>query len=199
MTLINDPNSDARSLMNRKPCICNGEKTGIQCAHFWSVIQKFPAQNAEAVRDGDKRRACTMAPSFLFEFTDVEKPTRCNRYEPRKEPGLVAIGKRALAEAFGLKQGPGYVVFDEDFERFNPVTLEEIEKLREEFPDKPVHDPFMRGKNPLGMSVKDIIEGEQIGILKPGEKLPGTLSEETKAAVDGIFGDASGIDEKKKT
>jgi len=189
MTIIEDPNADARSLMYRAPCICNGEKTGVQCKHFWGFFKKFAAANADTVRDGEKQRSCTLVPGWPLEFVDEEKPTRCNRFEPRKEPGLVAITKRAAVRLVGGKEGPGYVRFDDSFERFNPMTEEDIKKLREEFPDRPVVGRFTMGKNPMSMTPDDIINGPQIGIVKPGESAPSSeLSEETSRAVDGLFG-----------
>lgn len=207
MALIEDPNSDARSLMNRAPCVCNGEANGIQCRHYWAIVQKFRAANAEAVRSGEKQRACTKVDGFMLEYTSDEKPTFCNSYEPRGEPGLVGILKRGVAQVLGVgpltgrmpnAQKPvtwGYVTSDADFETFKPMTPEEIRKLREEMPDRLVvwgHGMHAgvggMGKNPSDMTVDDIVNGPQIGILKPGEAMPGGLSEETSKEVDGIFG-----------
>ena len=102
MSIIDDPNADARSLMNRAPCVCDGERDGIPCRHYWSVIQKFKAANADALRSGEKNRACMLTAGLVLEFTEEEKPTYCNHYTPRPAPGLVAIVKRkvrALAHA----------------------------------------------------------------------------------------------------
>jgi len=190
MTLIEDPNADARSLMYRAPCVCTGAANGIRCKHLWSVAQKFRAQNADAMRLGEKHRSCTLTDSFLFEFTSEEEPTYCDRYEPKKEPGLVAIGKRVSARLLGRKKGPGYVTYDQGFARFNPMTIKEIQKLREEFPDQPM---WGSGKSPLMMTMDDIANGPQIGIVKPGEEAPPSgLSPETEKELDGIFGSGSG-------
>lgn len=192
MALIEDPNADARSLMNRAPCVCDGEKTGIPCKNFWSITQKFAAANADTLRSGEKQRACTLMNGWPLEFVSEEKPTFCNRYEPRKAPGLVAIVRRAI----GLG---GYEKYDRAFDTYNPMTPEEIAKLREEFPDRPV--VWGAGKNPLSMTAQDIATGPQIGIVTPGEKPPETgLSEETEKGLDGIFGtqDGGGIFAKKE-
>jgi hypothetical protein len=185
MTLIEDPNADARSLMNRAPCICDGESSSVVCKHYWSVIQKFHAQNADGLRSGEKQRACTLTEGLVLEFTSEEKPTVCNRYEARKETGLVAILKRSANALLMQPKGAGYVRFDSEFAKFNPMTVEEIAKLREQFPDRPV--VWGQGKRPDMMTVADIANGPQIGILKPGEEMPGGLSEETDKALDGIF------------
>ncbi len=200
MPIIENENEDRRSLMNRAPCVCDGEKSGIPCKHYWPVIQKFRAANAGALRSGDKRYNCTMAPSFLLEWTSEEKPTYCGRYEPRKSPGLVALVQRAVALAVHhpigssyVPRGPGYEKYDKDFSTFRPMTLDEIAKNREAFPDAPVSWNF-GGKSPDQLTVHDIATGPQIGMLKPGETMPGTLSDETSKAMDTLFDDTKADD-----
>lgn len=182
MSLIHDPGAEKRSLMYNKPCICNGEKTGYVCKHYWSVMQKFAANNADTVRDGEKQRACTLMAGWPLEFVSEEFPTGCNRYERRPAPGLFAL----VARAIGLAEH-GYVKRDAAFEDFNPMTLQEIAELRERIPD-PEPDPFQRGKRPDQLSVSDIINGPQIGIVKPGESVPGvTLNAEADKVLDELF------------
>ena len=62
--------------MLNAPCVCNGEKTGYVCKHYWSVMQKFSANNAETMRDGEKQRACTLMNGWPLEFYSEEFPTR---------------------------------------------------------------------------------------------------------------------------
>jgi hypothetical protein len=183
MTLIHDPGAEARSLMMNAPCICNGEKTGFVCKHYWSVMQKFAANNADTLRDGEKQRACTLMNGWPLEFVSEEFPTRCNRYERKPLPGLIAL----VARAVGLADR-GWQKFDPGFEEFHPMTLEEIEDLRKLKPD-PAPDPFQRGgKRPDQLSADDIINGPQINIVKPGEAVPGTtLSPEADKALDEMF------------
>lgn len=183
MTLIHDPGAEARSLMMNAPCICNGEKTGYVCKHYWSVMQKFLANNADTMRDGEKQRACTLMSGWPLEFVSEEFPTRCNRYERRPLPGLLAL----VARAVGLAEH-GWQKYDPAFEAFNPLTLEEIEELRRLKPD-PAPDPFQKGgKRPDQLSVDDIVNGPQINIVKPGESIPGvTLSAEADKALDEMF------------
>lgn len=186
--IINDENAEARSLMNRNPCVCDGEATGVVCKNFWGIIQKFDAANADALRSGEKNRACTFLSGWPLEFVSEEKPTFCLMYEPRKTPGLVAITRRALRTLLPWKPiGPGYMTYAsvKDFNAYRPMTNEEIADLRKAMPDKP--SMFQRGKRPDRLSMQDIVEGEQINILKSGEQMPGTLSPETSAKLDGIF------------
>ena len=197
MTIIDNPSADARSLMYRTPCVCDGEASGIPCQHFWGIWQKFRAANSDSVRRGEKQHACTLTAGLVLEYTTEEKPTYCARYEPRKAHGLVNIVKRAAAAMIGRAPGygaagakkhrstAGYEVFDETFNTYNGMTVEEIKALREQYPDQP--SKWGAGKHPMSMTVDDIINGEQIGILKPGESLPGESAELTQG-LDGIFG-----------
>ncbi len=196
MPILDDPNADARSLMNRRPCVCDGKASGIVCKHFWGLDQRFRAANAEAVRRGDVRRNCTLSDSFLLEFTEQEKPTFCNRYEPRKSEGLVAIVKRAARAAvfLGPKAGAGYEPYDVEFDSYRSMTAEDITKLREDMPDKIIPTMFGgfggpgAGKSPDMLSAEDIMNGPQIGMLKPGEKIPGSeLNTETEDVLGKLF------------
>ncbi len=201
-TILSDPNADARSLMKRAPCLCDGEKTGVPCKNFWTVWQKFDAANADGLRTGERSHSCTLTESFLLEWTSEEQPTGCNRYSPRPAEGLFALVQRAVGLVLGLKPNansrlsstPGYVRFDADFTAFKPMTLEEIEALREEFPDRPI--TWSAGKDPSKMSAAEIFSSEPIGMLKPGEQIPGSLSVETQNAVNSIF--ESGLFDKKE-
>lgn len=170
--------------MLNAPCVCNGEKTGYVCKHYWSVMQKFSANNADTMRDGEKQRACTLMNGWPLEFYSEEFPTRCNRYERRPLPGLFAL----VARAIGLADDNGWQKFDPAFETFNPMTLEEIAELRRLNPD-PAPDPFqIGGKRPDQLSASDIMNGPQINIVKPGEGIPGvTLSADADKALDEIF------------
>lgn len=206
--IIDDPNADARSLMMRAKCVCNGEANGVQCKHYWSVNQKFRSINSDSVRRGEQNRSCKHVDGFLLEFVSEEKPTYCNHYEPRAAPGLFALVARAvsLALGFGPKSGVisgwiegseydakpvisamGYIAYDENFEGYKPLTNEEIAKLREEMPDRPVVGRWTTA-NPAALSVDDIVNGEQVGMLKPGEPIPGLeLSKATEDVLGGIF------------
>lgn len=164
----------------RAPCVCNGEKTGHPCRHYWAVMQKFVSANADTVRDGEKQRACSLMPGWPFEFTSDEMPTKCNRYEPAPKPGLLALVARAVNLAYG------YEKFLTDFEVYHPMTLAEIAQLRLDFPDPPADESM----SPLSMTLADIMNGPQIGILKPGEKVPGLgLDPATDQAIDELFSD----------
>lgn len=176
MPFIDDPNADARSLMMNAPCVCSGEKNGIRCKHYWALMQKFSSANSDVIRDGKKRRNCTMVESFMLEFDDKDAPTYCQKYVPLPAPGLVNIVRRAARHLTGtapfhgerageekVKSSSGYVGFDKNLEVFRPMTVEEIEKLRQEKPDRPIaFDRFRFDglRNPY-----DGIEKDAVGII----------------------------------
>lgn len=212
MTLIHDKDAEERSIMNRHPCICTGAATGVQCAHYWAVGQKFDAQQPDALNFGDKRRSCNVSPSFMLEFTTTEEPHYCNHYVPRKEPGLVNIIKRAAQALTFRAIGPGYKPFDPRFEKYRPMSADDIEKLRKLFPDKPKENgATFDGKNPAMLSAEEIAKGVQIGIIDPNDKeklelaragkLGVQASKETEEALGSIFdrsGATSGIGAMQK-
>ncbi len=186
--LTSDPNAEARSLMNRRPSVCDGAANGIPCAHFWGLVQRFRAANTDAIKRGDTRRNCTMVDGFMLEWVEEEKPTYCTAYTPRKSPGLLALVQRAVRAAVFLpiKGGAGYAEYDAWFDAYDPMTPEDIADLRALMPDRPI--AFQHGKDPSTMSFEDIARGEQIGIVKPGEKIPGTeLSTDVEKALGDIF------------
>jgi hypothetical protein len=115
--LIDDPKAKDRSLMLKKPSICNGQATGHPCKHYWFHTQKVESNDPDALKDGEKHRACLISPGFPVEFSDEEIPHVCNQYEPRR--------KRGLAGFFGAK-----VPYDPSQEEYNPLTPEEIAALR---------------------------------------------------------------------
>lgn len=181
MPFIDDPNADARSLMMKAPCVCSGEKNGIRCKHYWALMQKFSAANSDTIRDGKKRRNCMLVNSFMLEFDDKDAPTYCQSYDPKPAPGLVNIVRRAARHLTGTapltgelagteptKNVAGYVGFDDRFEVFRPMTLEEIEKNREANPDRPVaFDRFRFDglRNPSTLSDPDAIAKDSVGII----------------------------------
>lgn len=68
------------------------------------------------------------------------------------------------------------------------MTLEEIAALRAKIPDPPPNPYQIGGKSPDQLSVDDIMNGPQIGIVKPGESIPGvTLAPEADKMLDDLF------------
>jgi hypothetical protein len=115
--LIDDPKAKDRSLMLKKPSICNGQATGHPCKHYWFHTQKVESNNPDELRSGEKHRACLISPGFPVEFSDEEIPHVCNQYSPRKKTGLRGL--------LGQKEA-----YDATQEEYNPLTPEEVRALR---------------------------------------------------------------------
>lgn len=175
---IEDPGAERRSLMLKKPFICNGALTGIQCEHYWLRFAPIVANNPDNLKDGERGRACLLSEAFLPEFDSADTPTFCNRYEPRKATGLVNIARRALS-SMGFKAG-GYVAYDKPHEEYSPLSPEEIRELQAADPSTP--DEYFPPQ--MGISVADIarVQTANMGPApapKPGE----TTKDEVEAAL----------------
>jgi len=106
--LIYDPKAEGRSLMLSQESICNGHSTGVQCVHYWAMVQKVESANPDFLRTGSKRRLCICSPGNYIEFVaETELPVKCNKYLP------------SLNE------------YEPDFETYNPLTPEEIKEIQE--------------------------------------------------------------------
>lgn len=98
--------------MYAKPYVCNGQATGKQCKHYWHTVVPLDVQNAVALHRGETNRMCTLHPGLEIRLTSesgqtLEMATFCNRYEPSSRD------------------------YDPSLERFDPLSPEEIEALRE--------------------------------------------------------------------
>jgi len=93
----------AKSAMRQLPALCNGEKTGFQCTHYWALAVKMDAQNPENLRRGEAMRYCTAVVGDRLDLGDggAEMAVDCNRFEPSDR------------------------AYDAAFEVFNPMTPEE--------------------------------------------------------------------------
>lgn len=113
MTMIKeDPEARKRSLMYKNPTVCDGQKDGKQCKHYWFSISRIDVVNPDELRSGRKDRFCILLGTpFSMGEGAGEMATYCNQYVP----------------------GP----FDYDAEKAvnKPMTEEEIRALRgEEIP-----------------------------------------------------------------
>lgn len=122
--LIDDPKAKNRSLMHKKPSLCNGQATGAPCVHYWFHTQKVESNNPDELKDGEKHRACLISPGFPVEFSDEEIPHVCNQYRPRKLPGLKGL----------LGFTAQYNAADEEY---SPLSPEEVAALRAADPTPP--------------------------------------------------------------
>ena len=185
---IEDPGAERRSLMLKKPFICNGALTGHQCEHYWLRFAPIVANNPDNLKDGERGRACLLSDAFLPEFDSTDTPTFCNRYEPRKAPGLVNILRRAFTKK-------GYIGFDKEHEIYSSLSPEEIREMQAADPSTP--DEYFPPA--LGISVADIarVQTANMGPApapKPGE----TTKDEVDAALASLTETAIETTKEKK-
>jgi hypothetical protein len=125
--LVVDPEAEKRSVMMRQKVLCNGEKNGRSCVHYWAHVEKVESTNADYLRRGEIYRVCGFHPSIAHEMRQDQLAVECNYYTPRRLP----IWKRPLA-LLKIVDDPGR--FDPSFEGYNPLTDEEIKQLQDQLP-----------------------------------------------------------------
>lgn len=84
-----------RSLMYQKPTVCNGERDGFACKHFWDLTQIPSSANPDMLKDGERFRLCTFFKGWeplMMENGKEGMALDCNRYE--KDDSLVYISKK---------------------------------------------------------------------------------------------------------
>lgn len=131
MGLIHDPGAEKRSLMMRRKPLCNGEKTGRSCIHYWVHVEKVESNNPDNLRLGEIYRACALngaSALHVHEMSESQLATVCNQYVPRRLP----IWKRPLA-VLGLVEDPGK--YEGSVEDYKPLSPEEIKELQRGSPD----------------------------------------------------------------
>jgi hypothetical protein len=118
--LIEDPLAKDRSLMLRQKVLCNGQRTGLQCEHYWGLLKKTDTVNPDAQRSGEKVRYCLV---------------------DRAEATFLGDGGSDMAVACTAFK-PSRRVYDATFEDFNPMTPEDIIELeRKQKAGEPLPQP----------------------------------------------------------
>lgn len=104
-----------RSLMHKQQVLCNGEKTGSCCKHYWAITRIVPSLNSDFLQVGEKLRFCRAWGSEPLEFEDGREGLApyCNIYEPDSRP------------------------YDADFEQYKPISPEVLDNLWGNEPPKP--------------------------------------------------------------
>lgn len=124
--LIHDPEAEGRSIMMKRPALCNGQRTGRQCVHYWMHIEKVESNNADNLRLGETYRGCALdkTPAVLVhQMTANELAVVCNRFEPRRLP----FYKRPL-RWLRLIDDPG--AYKPDLEEYRPLTPDDIREIQ---------------------------------------------------------------------
>lgn len=113
---VYDPmEAQKRSLMHKQKVLCNGEKTGACCKHYWAITRIVPSLNADFLQVGEKLRFCRAWGSEPLEFEDGREGLApyCNIYEPDE--------KRS---------------YDAEFEEYKPITDQTLGNLWANDPPK---------------------------------------------------------------
>lgn len=150
MGMIIDPEAEGRSIMMQRPALCNGQKTGRSCVHYWAHAEKVESNNPDNLRLGELFRGCCFHTSIVHEMSESQLATVCNRYEARKLP----VWQRPLA-SLGLVDDLGK--YDPVFEDYQPLSPEEIRKLQAESPSAHVDQTPMTGGTQTPLTDAQII------------------------------------------
>lgn len=85
--IIEDPKDRERSLMFKKPTVCDGQRDGFQCKHYWFFISRVDVANPDALRTGRKDRFCVFnGGTFPMGDGGSELAVECNKYERSETP-----------------------------------------------------------------------------------------------------------------
>jgi hypothetical protein len=125
--IVEDFEAEKRSLMAKAKPLCNGEKNGRSCVHYWAHVEKVESVNPDYLRRGELFRVCGFHPSIAHEMNQHQLAVECNRYAPRRLP----LFKRPLA-VLGLVKDPGK--YDPNFEEYQPISAAQLKLLQEETP-----------------------------------------------------------------
>lgn len=106
-----DPKARERSLMYKNPTVCDGQRDGKQCKHYWFSISRIDVINPDELRRGRKDRFCILLGTpYSMGDGSSEMATYCNQYDPSDKD------------------------YDPVFAINNPMTEEEVLALRGELP-----------------------------------------------------------------
>lgn len=152
--------------MTRQPVLCNGQKTGRSCVHYWAHVEKVESANADYIRLGQTWRVCGWHPSIANEMSADQLAVRCNQYTPRWLP----LWKRPLA-LLRIVDDPG--TYQSEYEEYRPLTPEQIKALQDDGPSLSEHvaeqvaslerealRPMKKPEVSLDDAVDDLAEGD---------------------------------------
>lgn len=125
MAFVDDPGAEKRSVMLRQQALCNGQKTGRSCVHYWAHVEKVESHNPDFIRLGQVFRVCGFHPSLAHEMSEEQLAVRCNQYRPRRLP----LWKRPLA-LLKLVDDPGR--YQVEYEVYKPLTPAQVAALQAE-------------------------------------------------------------------
>lgn len=113
-TYFHDAGAKARSPMLRQLTLCNGQKDGYECKHYWRQTVRKDTLNPDNLRKGETFRYCKLAINApdhnmaMFINGDAELAVECTEYcKDRKRP------------------------YDPNVDDYAPLTPEEITAMQE--------------------------------------------------------------------
>jgi hypothetical protein len=160
------------SLMHKQKYVCNGQRDGRICKHYWRVARKVESINPEALREGEILRSCLKVTGQFIEMAGEEVSVQCNMYQGRKLPLLQRplVWLNVIDDPF---------LYNEKADEFNPMTPEEIEALHSQRKTPMPSFPVKHSADPVHS-----IEALKAQLLAEG-KLP-KVSEEDKMSPEEI-------------
>lgn len=140
-----DPEADKRSLMLKQKALCNGQRNGRACVHYWTHVEKVESANSDNLRRGEIYRSCVFpgggAPLQSHEMSADQLATECNQFKARRLPIL----QRPLAW-LGMVEDQGK--YDPEYEDYKPLSPEEIKTLQAELPTPEADENAVVGGTP---------------------------------------------------
>lgn len=113
-TYFHDPNAQARSPMLRQLTVCDGQRDGHECKHYWRQVVKKDTLNPDNLRKGETYRYCLRALNApdhnmaMFINGTSELAVECTEYrKDRRRP------------------------HDPNVDAYDPLTPEEIQALQD--------------------------------------------------------------------
>lgn len=121
---LHDPMEGQKlSLMHKQKVLCNGEASGKQCKHYWTLVQIASSAAPTHLRSGERTRMCVYqrdAEPVVFDDGREGMATSCNRYEPDTSP---------VFDTRGVFKDEHFIVTAEGAERKYEPTEEEFNPL----------------------------------------------------------------------
>lgn len=81
--LTTHPEDKNASPMHRLPTVCDGQRDGFECKHYWRVVSRIDLLNPQEVKVGRFDELCMfMGHKNPMQDGSAEQATYCNQYEP---------------------------------------------------------------------------------------------------------------------
>lgn len=129
---LHDPMEGQKlSLMHKQKVLCNGEASGKQCKHYWTLVQIASSAAPTHLRSGERNRMCILqrdAEPLVFDDGREGMATSCNRYEPDDSPIFDTRGV-FKDEKFDVTPAGITRTYDPNEEEFRPLAPHHIKMV----------------------------------------------------------------------